>query len=97
MHGLEEASASQIRQPWRVIAIGAVGQRPHVRMGAPAGSGTPRCGEGDYGAPASVDATNLDPHLVLYLQPGSTNFTSGCRVLFEESRILTREISGEPG
>ena len=30
MHGLEEASASQIRQPWRVIAIGAVGQRPRV-------------------------------------------------------------------
>ena len=65
MHRLEEASASQIRQPWRVIAIGAVGQRPRVpdvRMGAPAGSGTRgagvvRCGEGDRGAPASVDAT----------------------------------------
>jgi hypothetical protein len=25
-------------------------------MGAPAGSGTPRCGERDRGAPASVDA-----------------------------------------
>ena len=60
MHGLEEASASQKRQPWRVIAIGAVGQGPRVpdvRMGAPAGFGTPRCGEGGRGAPASVDET----------------------------------------
>ena len=30
MHGLEEASASQIASPRRVIAIGAVRQRPRV-------------------------------------------------------------------
>jgi 16S rRNA U1498 N3-methylase RsmE len=30
MHGLEEANASQIRQRWRVIAIGAAGQCPRV-------------------------------------------------------------------
>jgi hypothetical protein len=35
-----------------------------------------RCEEGDRGASASVDATKLDPHLVLYLQPTCTNFTS---------------------
>jgi hypothetical protein len=32
----------------------------------------PAVREGDRGAPASVDATRLDPHLVLYLQPRST-------------------------
>jgi hypothetical protein len=80
MHGLEEASASQMRQPSHVIAIGAVRQRPRVFpmccMGAPAGSGTPRCGEGGRGAPASVDATTSTHTSSLYLQPGSTNFTS---------------------
>jgi hypothetical protein len=80
MHGLEEASASQMRQPSRVIAIGAVRQRPRVFLmcawvrplvRVPRGAGRVTA------APASVDATNLDSHLVLYLQPGSTNFTSG--------------------
>ena len=45
---------------------------PDVRKGVrpPAGSGTPRCGCGGGwpGAPSSVDATKLDPHLVLHLQ-----------------------------
>src|ERR1700733_13938846 len=104
MHGLEEASASQIRQPWRVIAIGAVGQRPRVFLmcawvrplvRVPRGAGA--WGEGGAGMPASGDGTtsthtssstsNRDPQT---LRPRS-------RVLFEESRILTREISGEPG
>jgi hypothetical protein len=59
----------------RVIAIGAVVQRPRVFLmcarcarwfGYPAVR--VRCGEGDRGKPASVDATKLDP----YLQPRST-------------------------
>ena len=32
MHGLEEASASQIRQPRRAIAIGAVGRKRLERL-----------------------------------------------------------------
>jgi hypothetical protein len=35
-----------------------------------------RCEEGGRGASASVDATKLDPHLVLHLQLNCTNFTS---------------------
>ena len=84
MHGLEEASASQIRQPSRVIAIGAVGQRPRVALmcawvrrlvRVPSGAGAARGGLARRARERGRD--DLDPQLVLYLQPGSTNFTSG--------------------
>jgi hypothetical protein len=68
MHGVGEACASEMRQPSRVFLM-----CPCVRPRF----GYPAVREGDRGAPPSVDATILDPHLVLYLQQGSTNFTSG--------------------
>jgi hypothetical protein len=33
-----------------------------------------------------VDATKLDPHLVLYLQPTCTNFTSGVVASYLKNR-----------
>jgi hypothetical protein len=77
MHGLEEASASQIRQPWRVIAIGAVGQRPRVFLmcawvrplvRVPRGARAARGGLARRARGRGRD--DLDPHLLFYLQPG---------------------------
>src|SRR5580704_4700395 len=104
MHGLEEANASQIRQRWRVIAIGAVGQcprvflmcawaRPLVRYPAV----RVRCGEGGRGAPASVDATTSTHTSSSTSNRDPQTLRAGGRVLFKESRILKREMSGGPG
>ena len=104
MHGVEEASASQIRQPWRVIAIGAVGQRPRVFLmcawvrplvRVPRGAGA--CGEGDRGAPASVDATTSTRTSSSTSNRDPQTLRAGGRVLFKESRILKRKVSGGPG
>ena len=63
--------------------------RPLVRAPRGAGAGAGRV---TVGAPASVDATNLDARLVLYLQPGAADLTSGgwSRPI-RRTRILKRE------
>ena len=105
MHGLEEASASQMHQPSRVIAIGAARQRPRVFLmcawvrrrwfGYPAVR--VRCGEGDRARPRAW--TRRPRPTPRPLPPTGIHklYERRGRVLFEESRILTREMSGEPG
>ena len=86
MHGLEEASASQIRQPSRVIAIGAVRQRPRVFLMCAwvRPLVRVRCGEGHRRAPASVDATTSTHTSSSTSNRDPQTLRAGGRVLFEE-------------
>jgi hypothetical protein len=80
-----------MRQPSRVIAIGAVGQRPRVflmcawvRPPVRVPAMRLRRGEGDYGAPASVDATTSTPTSSSTSNRDPQTLRAGGRVLFEE-------------
>ena len=80
-----------MRQRWRVIAIGAVDQRPGVFLictwvrplvRVPRGAGAVR--GGDRGAPASVDATTSTPTSSSTSNRDPKTLRAGGRVLFEE-------------
>ena len=81
---ISTGSASQIRQPWRVIAIGAVGQRPRVFLMCACPAVRVRCEEGDRGAPASLDATTSTHTSSSTSNRDPQTLRAGGRVLFEE-------------
>ena len=68
----------------RSVRGSASARVPDVRMGAPAGSGTPRYGEGDRGAPASVDATTSTHTSSSTSDRDPQTLRAGGRGLFEE-------------